>query len=924
MTSQEHLKEPYLARQEEDAAIARTLDRILEARGKFADQMAEEAKAMEKIAGKAVEIAHAEVFFLGLSQEEKDNLFGTEKARLEFDNCMKKAKECEEKALRAAKAFRALGVRFRRTTVNLGVIGRQGSGKSLFLQTLSGLSNDYIPSGDGPSCTGVTCVIENVPELEEPQIYFNLKDEETLCREFNQEISQLWKAITGDAEGSPQLAVGALLLEKPDSVFAEIGQELSGQGIERGLLYDRFISLKSIYCEQWDKWRPLLYPKRPERGTEEGRKRSDMEWQTVLEHWKGQMEDWREGLKAYPLELLEESQWATEGVPRCRLRELNLVKDYIVKWHVAKTDSSEIYHYNCYHVAIREAVIRIAFDGVDARVSLIDTVGIGDSSADTRDRMNRAIDADSDGLIFIHRYPNRREFAAFDEVNELKRICSERLSQRPGDWTAFLVNVCPKPDCSSEWIQNYFEPGIRAQMLRVDDSVLTSGAALEQYVKELSDYGITEGLFGSGDADISGQYITMRWAADGADAGTIKTFLNQFLRQISRSLEHVDTGRRADADVLRIEAECAEKELARQLRALYIPSGDHLDMISKRMGERRKKLREELSGHYRKIQRKELKSPLAIYAEEIGSMLEDGQKNDSCLWDIATGAWEDTLPDKRRAKLLALERLYLQIRRLALETAPEHRREEVQFKRELAESFVKTLGIDLSKIGDAMPVSVSDESFFERMKGLLFQEIADAGDLPEYFASLHKFHLNESAVMANAILYHMASEHLCTYTVSKLQEEQDEDRSAQQDQADSPGKNDRYRNMHPLYGGRTYDGQTQTRTMGDHQDVTDENVNEIRELLHRRLQDLNTQLTGYLQAEESYSVAPQDRLREELMNFIMCFGEPYQEVWLRVFNKLYEKGSILQGEMSEFQRMRNIGDQIRRCVNAYIDRVHPD
>ena len=62
MTSQEHLKEPYLARQEEDAAIARTLDRILEARGKFADQMAEEAKAMEKIAGKAVEIAHAEVF----------------------------------------------------------------------------------------------------------------------------------------------------------------------------------------------------------------------------------------------------------------------------------------------------------------------------------------------------------------------------------------------------------------------------------------------------------------------------------------------------------------------------------------------------------------------------------------------------------------------------------------------------------------------------------------------------------------------------------------------------------------------------------------------------------------------------------------------------------------------------------------------
>lgn len=920
MPGQEILQEPFTNKTGEDAAIALTLDKILEARGRFADKMAEEAKAMERIAKKAEKLEQAADVLRQLKKEEREDLFGSKETCSCFDSCMEKAKECREKAQKAALEFQALDVRFRRKTVNIGVIGRQGAGKSRILQTLSGLGDQYIPSGDGPSCTGVTCVIENVPGLAEPEIYFNLKDEETLCRELNREIGQLWKEITGSAGGSPQLAEGTRLAEKPDSIFQKIGGELNRRHITKGLTYNRYKILKSIYCDQWDKWRPLAYPARPERETEDGRNLADTEWQIRLDHWNKQMENWRGGIRRYPLEILEESQWVRDGVPRCRLRDTKQVTAYIKKWNVAGKDSSEIYDFNCYHVAIREAVIRIAFGGVDARVSLIDTVGIGDSSADTRDRMNRAIDMDSDGLIFIHKYLNQRTFVSKDELDELKNICHGRLLQRPGDWTAFLVNVYAKTDCSSEWIQNYFETGVRAAKLQFDDHAVhsnvarESGAALEEYIKELSEYGEIEGLFCDRDASPDGQYITMRCAANGMDPDTIKGFLNQFLQQISRSLGQVDTRRRAGADSLRMDAERVERELKKQLRTLCIPSGDHLDMVSKWMGDRRKKLRESLSKYYEEIlMEDELKSPLETYQAKIDSMLNAGGGKDF-LKDIAVSAWEEAMPDKRRARLLALENLYLQIRRITSEACPDHRKKEEQFKVRLAEELVNMLGIDLSKTGREEPVRITDQSFFESMKEILFSETADTGDLPEFFDSIHNFHLDDSVVMAKAVICHTAARHLCTYTVPELLEEKDFHQDRQMDS--------RRRNSMDDDLLSSYRAQAANRAKGlNGNGGGDGNVEEIRDMLSTRLGNLTKQLEAYLEAEKSYSVAPRERLREELMNFIMCFGEPYRETWLRVFNKMYGKGAILQGEMSEFQRIRNKGDRIRGYVDEYLGGV---
>ncbi len=63
-------------------------------------------------------------------------------------------------------ALGKLRSRFSRNTLNIGVVGRAGQGKSRLLQSLSGLSTDEIPSGDRSHCTGVRSTVHHNPDVE--------------------------------------------------------------------------------------------------------------------------------------------------------------------------------------------------------------------------------------------------------------------------------------------------------------------------------------------------------------------------------------------------------------------------------------------------------------------------------------------------------------------------------------------------------------------------------------------------------------------------------------------------------------------------------------------------------------------------------------------------------------------------------------
>lgn len=84
---------------------------------------------------------------------------------------------CEQNILTALHSLHRLQGRFSRSTLNIGVIGRMGQGKSTLLQSLSGLKNDVIPALQGKACTAArSTIFHEDGNLTTAEIQFHDKD----------------------------------------------------------------------------------------------------------------------------------------------------------------------------------------------------------------------------------------------------------------------------------------------------------------------------------------------------------------------------------------------------------------------------------------------------------------------------------------------------------------------------------------------------------------------------------------------------------------------------------------------------------------------------------------------------------------------------------------------------------------------------
>jgi energy-coupling factor transporter ATP-binding protein EcfA2 len=93
-----------------------------------------------------------------LAQVEDETLLG----RLQDLDCKTLQQTLESELASLQKLQR----RCDRNTLNIGVIGRAGQGKSRLLQSLSGLTTAEIPTGDRQHCTGVRSTIYHNPNIE--------------------------------------------------------------------------------------------------------------------------------------------------------------------------------------------------------------------------------------------------------------------------------------------------------------------------------------------------------------------------------------------------------------------------------------------------------------------------------------------------------------------------------------------------------------------------------------------------------------------------------------------------------------------------------------------------------------------------------------------------------------------------------------
>ncbi len=82
---------------------------------------------------------------------------------------------------RVSKKLDTLKERFSRPTLNIGVVGLMGQGKSTLLKSLSGLSDNEIPALEGGACTAVRSTIEN--KLGETTARVTLHSETTFLKE---------------------------------------------------------------------------------------------------------------------------------------------------------------------------------------------------------------------------------------------------------------------------------------------------------------------------------------------------------------------------------------------------------------------------------------------------------------------------------------------------------------------------------------------------------------------------------------------------------------------------------------------------------------------------------------------------------------------------------------------------------------------
>lgn len=136
--------------------------------------------------------------------------------------------------------------RFSRSTLNIGVVGLMGQGKSTLLKSLSGLTDKEIPALEGGACTAVRSTIENQPGDTVAEV--TLHSEES----FLKEVIWLYYDELGFADKPQSL----------DEFASKPFPESSPVGATQEKMYKH---LREDYYQNLSKYRYLIKPGEPQK-----------------------------------------------------------------------------------------------------------------------------------------------------------------------------------------------------------------------------------------------------------------------------------------------------------------------------------------------------------------------------------------------------------------------------------------------------------------------------------------------------------------------------------------------------------------------------------------------------------------------------------------------------------------------------------
>ena len=420
---------------DENETIQIGLDEILRVRHSRSAEMGQRARELRDAARRIEFLRSAEQVVREVKREagprnpECENiLFGSPETRRQFmEQSMPAARDCQSALENAAKDYESLEAQFKRNTVSLAVVGRMGCGKSRFLQSVSGLDDFYIPSGNGPSCTGTTCIIENV-DNDETRVFLSFKNRVMTLKDINAEIARFWKqfAQQGDAPKLETLDQNELR-----RIYDQLDSAAQNRGLEHKQRQE-WEQSKEIYINQWDKWTPLVRPDEEEK--ELWVKRVQAQYDLIYVQYEGDI--WFE------------------------LGNHSRIREFAAKFSAAHEGNDNLEAHS-YHVATDKLLIQKRFQGIQANhLRLIDTVGIDDPAGETAIRLEKAMDvSESDGIIYIDKYTDGRSPSSY-EYETLSTTLKERQEKNPqaGYTMGLLINIASAHPHQDLWAVNYFLP----------------------------------------------------------------------------------------------------------------------------------------------------------------------------------------------------------------------------------------------------------------------------------------------------------------------------------------------------------------------------------------------------------------------------------------------------------------------------------
>lgn len=266
--------------------------------------------------------------------------------------------------------------RFNRDSVNISVIGKAGVGKSAFLQAVSNLDNDVIPSFDDTDCTGAVSVIHNSPGTKlSAHLIFN-------------SVSEMLQIVQNYLDKIIEDEIKRIRLSSIEQIKSLNIDDIIDNRMKAGAAVGNLLAPLKKYIDGYD--------------------------------------EWIECVKLHERILNNKTQ----------------IQEYVAQNNGKKEGHVDYYKY----LAVKSCDIYCTFDYQEAgKITLLDTVGLGDTSLGIEEQMISTVRDKSDAVVFMVKPSgdNARQMGGIDEATGkiyemVKKACGDRNLDL---WLFWLVNL---------------------------------------------------------------------------------------------------------------------------------------------------------------------------------------------------------------------------------------------------------------------------------------------------------------------------------------------------------------------------------------------------------------------------------------------------------------------------------------------------